>query len=194
MTLLRWLGMVAPKGELPGESRLPNERGMSLDEAQSPEVVRLAKEHAGRGFAVFFLDRKMLQRQDVLIAKAVSAFFRSTHTYRKCEVDTIARYVGEFREVYFESPINTNPYGANFPTGVNLFLMARCLMPELIVESGVYKGQSSYFLAAACPRATIHAFDLDLQQIEHRTPGVVYHGHDWRHSDVRCDHPGTGLC
>src|SRR5256885_5380879 len=73
-------------------------------------------------------------------------------------------------------------------------IMARGLNPDLIVESGVYKGQSSYFLASACPRAKIHAFDPDPQQLVHRTPGVIYHGYDWMNAEVKCHPVGAGLC
>jgi hypothetical protein len=124
----------------------------------------------------------------------VHAFFRSTEAYRHSDVEAIVKHVGEFRDIYFKSPITMNIYGANFPSGVNLFLMARCLAPSLIVESGVYKGQSSYFLASACPRARVHAFDPNLQELCHRTPGVTYYEHDWANSEVKCDPVGTGLC
>ena len=122
------------------------------------------------------------------------AFFKSTKTFRGIDVETIARHVGEFRDVYFRSPITINSGGANFPSGVNLFLMARCLKPGLIVESGVYKGQSSYFLAAACPRGKIHAFDPNLAEVMHRMPGVTYYEHDWMSTEIRCGRFERGLC
>lgn len=171
-----------------------NKMNPSLIESLTPDIAELSKKYADRDVALFLLDRRMIERQNVTIAKAVHAFFRSTKTYRRSDVETIAEYVDEFRDVFRESPITMNKYGANFPSGVNLFLMARCFDPGLIVESGVYKGQSSYFLASACPRAKVHAFDPNLQELSHRTPGVTYHEHDWMNTDVKCDPAGTGLC
>ena len=154
----------------------------------------MAKRFADKNVSLFLLDRKMIERQNVLIARAIHAFFQGTQTYRSPDVESIVQLVDEFRTVFFQSPITMNVYGANFPSGVNLFLMARCLDPELVVESGVYKGQSSYFLASACPRAKVHAFDPNLQELSYRTPGVTYHEEDWMQSAVRCDRVGTGLC
>ena len=172
------------------------EKNMSLfvNNILPPGIPELAKKHADRNVDIFLLDKRMIERQNLAIAKAVHAFFRSTETYRELDVETIARYVDEFRDVYLESPITMNSGGANFPSGVNLYLMARCLAPELIVESGVYKGQSSYFLAAACPSATIHAFDPNLRELGHPTPGVIYHEQDWMNADIRCEPVGANLC
>jgi hypothetical protein len=165
-----------------------------LSESLPLDVAELSRKYADRNVALFLLDRKMIERQNQLIANAVHAYFRSTTTYREVDIETIARHVGEFRDVYLESPITMNSGGANFPSGVNLFLMARCLAPSLIVESGVYKGQSSYFLASACPRAKIHAFDVNLKELSHRTPGVTYHEYDWVTAEMKRDPSSPGLC
>lgn len=171
-----------------------NKMNPSLSGKLPPDIAELCEKYADKNVALFLLDRKMIERQDAVIAKAVHAFFQGTQTYRGPDVETIAKIVSEFRDVFLDSPVSMNLYGANFPSGINLFLMARCLGPRLIVESGVYKGQSSYFLSSACPGAAIHAFDPNLQEVSYRTPGVSYHEHDWMSTQVKCDPPGTGLC
>jgi hypothetical protein len=150
--------------------------------------------HAERSVELFLLDPAMIRRQDLAIARAVHAFFSGTQAYRKISLDEIARQVGQFREVYLQSPITRNSGGANFPSGVNLYLMAHCLAPELIVESGVWRGQSSLFLAAACPQAQIHAFDPSLREVLHRSPSVTYHEHDWMGLEIICKPGSRGLC
>jgi hypothetical protein len=159
-----------------------------------PGAADLSRRLAERNIDLFPLDRRMIELQNRRIARAVQAFFEGTHCYRGISLDAIAAQVDEFRRIYLESPITMNAGGANFPSGINLFLMARCLDPALVVECGAYKGQSSYFLAAACPRATIHSFEPNLAGIAHRSPGVTYHGHDWMNTEIRCEPGSTGLC
>lgn len=184
-----------PEMDLPA-AQLGEEKGMNpaISDRLLPEVAELSRKHADRSVPLFLLDRAMIERQNILIAKAVHAFFQSTKTYRKADVETISKYVDEFRAVYLKSPITSNSGGLNFSSGVNLFLMARFLDPGLIVESGVFKGQSSHFLAAACPRASIHAFDPNLTELLYRTPGVTYHEHDWMITEMKCDPASKGLC
>lgn len=166
---------------------------MQRSELSSADTA-LYKRHAERSVELFLLDAGMIRRQDRAIARAVHAFFSGTQAFRRISVEEIARVVGQFREVYLQSPITMNSGGANFPSGVNLYLMAACLAPELIVESGVWRGQSSLFLAAACPQAQIHAFDPSLAEVLHRSAGVTYHEHDWMGLEVDCKPGSRGLC
>jgi putative glycosyltransferase (TIGR04372 family) len=166
----------------------------SFSEGLPSDIAARSKRHVERRIENFLLDPRMVERQNIGIAKVVHSFLKQTQTIRAPDIETIARYVDEFRRIYIDSPITRNMYGMNFSGGVNLFLMTRCLAPGLIVESGVYKGQSSYYLAAACPRARIHAFDPNLAELSYRTPGVTYHPSDWMDVDVKCDPVGSGLC
>lgn len=171
-----------------------NEMNPFFTESLPLDIADLAKSYSERSVALFLLDPKMIERQNLAMAKSVHAFFRTTETFRDAQVDSIAKHIAEFRKIYLKSPITMNFYGANFPSGVNLFLIARHLAPRVIVESGVYKGQSSYFLASACPKAEIHAFDPNLGELRHRAPGVKYHDHDWMSMEVACDPVGEGFC
>jgi hypothetical protein len=59
-------------------------------------------------------------------------------------------------------------------------MAARLLRLELVVESGVWRGHSSWLLRRACPGAEMHAFDLSLKNLAVRERDVVYHEQDWR--------------
>jgi hypothetical protein len=50
----------------------------------------------------------------------------------------------------------------------------------LIIESGVWKGQTTWLLERACPEASIHGFDLDLGYVDQsRYQKAVFHASDW---------------
>ena len=58
---------------------------------------------------------------------------------------------------------------------VGMVLIARYRNPRLIVESGVWKGQTSWLFRQACPKAEIHSFDIDLKTLEVKSDRVDYH-------------------
>jgi hypothetical protein len=173
-----------------GELQLNN---CYLDRNPSSELIELAARHAERGLENFVLDANFLERQNLLLAKRLRDFFQNTNTYRDIELDEICDNISIYRKIYLTAPITRNIYGLNFASGLCLFVMARCLRPQLIVESGVYKGLSSYILASACPTATIHVFDPDLTQLAFRMSDVHYHQHDWMSGEIICSSNGTAL-
>lgn len=164
-----------------------------LNKYLSPDLTELAKRHTDRRIDIFVFDTRLVERQNLALARRLLTFFQNTNTYREIELDDIVACIARYREVYLAAPITQNLYGLNFPSGLCLFVMARCLAPRLIVESGVYKGLSSYILASACPTATIHAFDPNLKELSFRPPGVTYYEHDWMNTEIRCDHVSGGL-
>lgn len=60
-----------------------------------------------------------------------------------------------------------------------LYTAARLMKPSLIVESGVYKGQTSWLLRRACPDAQLVCFDVDLIQLVYYEASIRYHEADW---------------
>src|SRR5262249_44911994 len=140
-----------PLGELQGNNY------SYLNRNPRPDVSELAKRHKDRRLDNFFIETGMLDRQNLALATRLQRFFQDTDTYRHIAVEDIVRCIVAYREIYLAAPIVHNQYGLNFTSGLCLFVMVRCLGPKMIVESGVYKGLSSYLLASACPTATIHA-------------------------------------
>lgn len=166
----------------------------SLEHQLSAELTNLAARYSAKGVALFPLSARMIEVQNQLIANAILPFFAQTNSLRAVSPTDVKKTVAEFREVFLASPITMNTGGANFPSGVNLFCIARHLAPTTIVESGVYKGQSSYYLVSACPHAAILAFDPDLTQMSYRSPGVAFYANDWMNTEVKCQPASNGFC
>ena len=78
--------------------------------------------------------------------------------------------VSEFFEIFAGRPVKDNKGGSGFNDGLWIFAFARALEPEVIVESGVHKGHSTWLLRQACPDAEIHSFDVDLSHLVYRLP------------------------
>ncbi len=102
--------------------------------------------------------------------------------------------VREFLALHRNRPVRDNTGGSGFNGSLSLFAIARLIDPTLIVESGTWQGHSAWLLAKACPRAAIHSFDIEHDNLLHREPGVTYHLGDWMTSGVTADDSISSLC
>lgn len=94
--------------------------------------------------------------------------------------DRAADAVDEFLALYPERPVKDNEGGSGFNDSLWIFVVARCLQPRLIVESGVFKGHTTWILRQARPEAEIHCFDIDLtDRLIYRDQNAVLHECDW---------------
>ena len=84
-----------------------------------------------------------------------------------------------FFDLYDQRPVKDNKGGSGFNDSLWLFCAARALAPDLIVESGVFRGHSTWLLRQACPEAEIHSFDPDLTNLVHRDPRGGLYDVDW---------------
>ncbi|PWA36925.1 hypothetical protein CTI12_AA595300 [Artemisia annua] len=61
----------------------------------------------------------------------------------------------EFVPIYETRPIKNNMYGMGFDHSFGLWFMARWLKPDLMIESGAFKGHSTWVLRQAMPDTRI---------------------------------------
>ncbi|KAJ1298062.1 hypothetical protein BS78_01G424400 [Paspalum vaginatum] len=61
----------------------------------------------------------------------------------------------EFVPIYETRPIKNNMYGMGFDHSFGLWFMARWLKPDLMIESGAFKGHSTWVLRKAMPNTKI---------------------------------------
>jgi len=64
-----------------------------------------------------------------------------------------------------------------------VWFMARKLSPDMIVESGIWKGQSTWLLEKACPEAQLVSIDLNLDYREYVSPRAIYSRTDFSRND-----------
>ena len=92
--------------------------------------------------------------------------------------EIIKSYLEEFREIYKERPIKNNDGGMKSTHMFYCWLTAKLLSPELIVESGTYKGASAWLFKTACPKAKVLSFDVVPEYRTYTTKGVEYYDYD----------------
>ena len=96
----------------------------------------------------------------------------------------IEREMREFFDDYLASPFREPHGGSRIGNLLWLDLLAKAFAPDVIVDSGTFKGASAWALARGNPNARIVSFDIDLSQLLLRVPGVNYIESDWAGHDI----------
>lgn len=89
----------------------------------------------------------------------------------------------EFLGLNKRRPIQDNQGGMRAPHMFATWFMARKLRPDLIVESGVLGGQSTWLLEQACPGARLVSIDLNLSRLRYKSPTAIYSDRDFSEHD-----------
>lgn len=116
---------------------------------------------------------------------------RQVITFRKTMVDILATLpalaenipthseIDAFTTALPTCPVRQDTGGGGFSAAVLLWTMACALRPEIVVESGVFRGFTTWVLHQACPRADFHSCDISFAERKRVEHGVTYHETDW---------------
>ncbi len=88
--------------------------------------------------------------------------------------------VDDFFRIYSNRKLTENTHGSGFHNAFWLYYITRILDPDLIVESGVWKGHTSWLLAQACPQADQYGFDINLEHLEYSDLPAQMFLQDWQ--------------
>ncbi len=80
----------------------------------------------------------------------------------------------EFLDVYRNRPIQTNYYGMRSHGNFFLWYFLKKINPALVIESGVYRGQSTWMIEQAAPDAKIIAIDPDVSSRIYHSSRATY--------------------
>ena len=80
----------------------------------------------------------------------------------------------DFLRVYASRPIRNNGGGMSSSHMFATWFLCRQLQPEYIIESGIWKGQSSWLLETTCPNAKIISIDPNLLVRQYISPRIKY--------------------
>jgi len=95
----------------------------------------------------------------------------------------IIDHLDEFESIYADRPIKDNQGGMKAPHMFAVWFMVKRLCPDLIVESGVWKGQSTWLLEKACPDAKLVSIDLNLEYRQYVSNHATYSSRDFVEQD-----------
>jgi hypothetical protein len=119
--------------------------------------------------------------QDLLIddlAQRSKPFFAQNYFTPDADFNLTA-CIRDFFDLYQGRALTDNTHGSGFHNAFWIYLISRALKPGLIVESGVWKGHTTWLLSKACPTADLYGFDKNLKHLEYDQLNANLHEYDW---------------
>ena len=87
----------------------------------------------------------------------------------------------EFVDIYKHRPIKDNEGGIRAQGMFFLWYLLREINPAIVIESGVWRGASSWMIDKAAPNAQYIAIDPDLRHRVYTSPRAIYLTRDFAH-------------
>ena len=88
-----------------------------------------------------------------------------------------------FWSIYIDRPIQDNSGGMGFNHSFALWKMLNFLKPDLVVESGIWKGHSTWLIETTLPNAKVISFDTKLASRQYVSPSATYIENDFQFYD-----------
>ena len=98
-------------------------------------------------------------------------------------VSDLKKDLDTFCEIYASRPIQDNVGGMGFNHSFALWKMLKVLKPDIVIESGIFKGHSTWLIETTLPGARIISFDTNLGLRQYVSPTVTYREGDFQFYD-----------
>lgn len=102
--------------------------------------------------------------------------------------------VDEFVALYKKRPIVDNSGGMKFNHSFATWFMLQSLKPKVVIESGVWKGHSTWLIEQACPDARIFCLDLNFSRLQYRSAVATYIQKDFSECSWSSIDPASVVC
>ena len=81
------------------------------------------------------------------------------------------------------APVRQRRGGSGFNGALQLYVAMRALKPDFVIESGVFRGLTTWVIRQACPDAKIYCHDPALSGLQYRDAQASYSTADWSTAD-----------
>jgi len=97
----------------------------------------------------------------------------------------ILECLDEFLELYSKRPIPHNIGGMGMPHCFATYFMMKYLNKPFIIESGIWKGQSTWLIEKTCPNAELFCIDPNLNLRRYISNRATYTTTDWSKLNIK---------
>jgi len=101
----------------------------------------------------------------------------------KWSEEEIKNELTQFIKIYNDRPIKKNIHGMLFPHMFASYFILKKINPSFVIESGVFKGQSTWLIEKTLPNSKILSIDLDLNKREFISKNATYSNLDFKFHD-----------
>jgi len=122
------------------------------------------------------LSAREIDRMAEDVSRSICAALKDTPFLN---VDVVRNAAAEFLDILDQCPVEQASGGCGFNGGVLLFCVARLLRPQTVIESGLFRGYTTWVLRRALPDARLYCFDITVRELRYRDPKAIYVERDW---------------
>tara|TARA_Y200000002_G_scaffold313448_1_gene270904 strand:+ start:495 stop:1280 length:786 start_codon:yes stop_codon:yes gene_type:complete len=99
--------------------------------------------------------------------------------------DEIKIEIKKFVDIFKNRPIKKNIHGMRFLHMFCTYFILKKIKPSYVIESGVYKGQSTWLIEQTLPECNILSIDINLDQREYISKKATYSNIDFKHQNFQ---------
>jgi len=110
----------------------------------------------------------------------MSVFKKGTPNWK---ISELVEEIQHFLKIYNERPIKNNIDGMRFQHMLITYFILKKIKPSMVIESGVFKGQSTWLIERALPNSKILSIDIDLSKREYISKRASYSDIDFKDQD-----------
>ncbi|WP_375455186.1 hypothetical protein [uncultured Methylobacterium sp.] len=120
---------------------------------------------------------------DFLLSSAAASLERDLAASGIATSEDVLERTRDFWTLIPTAPVRQRRGGSGFNGALQLYVAMRALAPRTVIESGVFRGLTTWVIRQACPAATIHCHDPDLSGLQYRDANATYSTADWSQAD-----------
>lgn len=97
----------------------------------------------------------------------------------ECSEEYLKKIIKNYTSVFFKSPVKELGSGFGFNEGLFLFCIIKIIKPDIIIESGVMRGFTTYLIdSASSNKCKIYCYDINFENLEFISKKAIYFNHD----------------
>ena len=120
------------------------------------------KPNEDEAYVSYPIENIVKKHRNSLIVKEVIFFLElSNLKYKKSKIE---EYLDEFDYVFAQSPVKEHESGFGYNEGLFFYTLLKIIKPEIVIESGVMKGFTTYLIDAATSHdCKIYSYDINFE-------------------------------
>ena len=100
-----------------------------------------------------------------------------------CKKNELISELKKFSKIFKDRPIKNNKGGMRFEHMFATYFILKKVRPPVVIESGVFKGQSTWLIEKTLPKSKIISIDIDLKQRKYISKNAKYSNLDFKYHD-----------
>lgn len=140
---------------------------------------------------ISFPSRHTVEYRNDQLSVFLADFFNSCEL--PINIGETQKYIAEFDGLFKEQPITNLNGGMGYNNALISFILVKLLQPKKLIESGVWRGFSTYLLHNATPDdAQFYCYDINFSLLEYKSTKASYYNCDISQNEG-VDHRGVTL-